>query len=298
MTDVKQPEIAETDARVLEDALDSQRDILAEIPPPEILATPGLDPLHACSIVHAKLDRIAEQRGPVAAALGEERAAVLDHLPDVVHAAMQANIEVAASDATTDLAEVHADLAEEHSLLLTDAEGLTKRKLLDPDRVDQGRPVLGYRTLVTSTLVLVALMRERFDAISHKTPTTLADLDRIGGKAKRMLRQLDMREQGEVRMLALELRARAMTHLIRTYSQVRRNITYVRWDEGDAEAIAPSLWSGRRSGKSRNEIEIPVVPVGPQPGTEPGGPFAPDAPIVPAGPIGPAPSDGDGPFTS
>lgn len=190
------------------------------------------------------------------------------------------------------------DLAEEHSLLLTDAEALAKRKLLDPDRIDQGRPVLGYRALVTSTLVLVALMRERFDAISHKTPTTLADLDRIGGKAKRMLRQLDMREQEKVRMLAHELRARAMTHLIRTYSQVRRNITYVRWDEGDAEAIAPSLWSGRRSGKSRNEIEIPVVPVGPQPGTEPGGPFAPDAPIVPTGPIGPAPSDGDGPFTS
>lgn len=216
MTDVKQPEITETDARVLEDALESQRDILAAIPPPEILTTPGLDPLSACSILHAKLDRIAQQRPLVVAELGEESAVVLDGLPDVVHATMQANVEVAAADAATDLTEMHEDLADEHSLLLTDAEGLAKRKLLDANRVDQGRPVLGYRTLVTSTMVLVSLMRERFDAISHKTPTTLADLDRIGGKAQRMLRQLDMREQGETRMPAIELRARAMTHLIRT----------------------------------------------------------------------------------
>jgi hypothetical protein len=44
----------------------------------------------------------------------------------------------------------------------TDADALANRGLLERGRVDAGRPSQGYRTTVTSTLVLIALLRERW----------------------------------------------------------------------------------------------------------------------------------------
>jgi len=44
---------------------------------------------------------------------------------------------------------------------------------------------------VTSTLVLVALFREFWAVVSHKTPVTVADLDRVERSAQRMLQRFD-----------------------------------------------------------------------------------------------------------
>lgn len=45
------------------------------------------------------------------------------------------------------------------------------------------------------------------------------------------------------------LRARAFSLLAWTYDQVRRALTYVRWDEADADALAPSIYTGSRGGR-------------------------------------------------
>jgi len=41
--------------------------------------------------------------------------------------------------------------------------------------------------------------------------------------------------------------------VVNTYDEVRRAVHYLRWREGDAEEIAPSLYSGRRRRSKRDE---------------------------------------------
>jgi len=237
-----------------------------------IIERPGLDAAAAADLVIGCLTHIAAHRDELVARFGAEAAACLDDLPAVTYAALQATIELAASDAASDLSDLHADIAQEHELLLTDADALANRKLLERARVDPGRPAQGYRTVITSTLVLVSLLRESWSRISSRTPLTLADLDRIELKAQDMRRRLNEREQGMNRVPAADLRARALSMLIRQYGEVRRMLTFVRWWSEDADAIAPSLWSGRRRARAEAQAPIAPVPAAPAPAAN-GGPF-------------------------
>ena len=139
--------------------------------------------------------------------------------------------------------------------------------------------------MVTSTLVLVALFHEVWAVVSHKTPVTVADLDRVERSAQRTLQRLNEREPGASRLPAADLHSGAVSKLMRTYGEIRRMLTYVRWWNGDADSIAPSLWSGRR-GKGRARVADPVdsdLPVDDE-----------DAePPMPSGPV-----NGGPPFTS
>ncbi|MBL9024466.1 MAG: hypothetical protein JNL21_19885 [Myxococcales bacterium] len=63
------------------------------------------------------------------------------------------------------------------------------------------------------------------------------------------------------------------------FDQVRRALTYLRWDEGDLESILPALFNGRYKG-TKTEAEEPATPVAPgpaQPSTNGG--------AVPTGPM-------------
>ena len=115
------------------------------------------------------------------------------------------------------------------------------------------------------------------------TPRTFRpeDLDKIEARAQAMLELLDEREQGSTRLPAEEMRTRALSRLVRTYGEVRRMLTYVRWWEGDADEIAPSIWTGRRKASTPVIEEVVVAPVSPAlpvlpPPAEPndGGPLA------------------------
>jgi hypothetical protein len=65
-------------------------------------------------------------------------------------------------------------------------------------------------------------------------------------------------------------RQRAFTLLLTAYSQVRRAITYLRWNEGDADSIAPSLYAARRKkGNVTEDDTIPGMPVLAEPSPAP-----------------------------
>lgn len=269
------------DALTFKAALDTLRDALAALTPTEVELNPGLDASAAAGVVIGSLPRIAKHRDALAAQFGAAGAAAVDDLPTIAYATAQSAVELAAADSMSDLSALNAAVLDDHALLLGDCDALANRKLLDRARVDAGRSTQGYRTTVTSTLVLVSLVRESWAAIGAKTPLEPADLDRVEKNAQRMLRCLEEREQGASRMPAAEQRSRALSLLIRRYGELRRMLTYVRWWAEDADSIAPSLWSGRR-GKGRNASTDPAADDG----------DAPDQPELAV------PVNGTGPFTA
>lgn len=241
-------------------ALEQLRDELERMPESDVVATPGLDASRAIAIAMGSLARLREHRDAVARELGESRATALDRLPLVVYAAAQASFEVPRREPGRDLAAVGAEVAEEHGVLLADAGTLVRRRLLDAALVDQCRATLGYLTLVGSTVRLATLFRDHWPRISERTGTTLDDLARAEGKAQELVRLVtERRSKKRGRTPARELRARAMTELLRTYSEVRRMIAFVRHREGDVDVIVPSLWSQRRSARRGADARDPTT---------------------------------------
>jgi hypothetical protein len=76
-------------------------------------------------------------------------------------------------------------------------------------------------------------------------------------------------------------RQRAFTLLVRVYDHMRRGVSYLRWDEGDVDTIAPSLYAGRNTARRRSGTDIPTTPETPVPpvGTTPSTPTAPIPPV-------------------
>ena len=85
----------------------------------------------------------------------------------------------------------------------------------------------------------------------------------------------------------MELRARALSRLVRVYEELRRMMTFLRWHQDDVHAITPSLWANRgRRGRARD------VEPEPKPSDDD---VVPDAP---GGPFAPSPNNGGPPFTA
>ena len=265
----------------LKAALDRMRPELEAMPPEEVVQY-ALDPTRSAGVVIGSLPRIEKHRAAMQAQFGDQAITYLDELPIIANATKQADIELIAADSASDLSERFAQVAEDHQLLLTDADALANRKLLDRSRVDAGRPAQGYRATATSTLVLIALLRERWEDVKDRTPLTLEDLEKIEARAQAMLKLLDEREHGSTRLPAEQMRTRALCKLVRTYGEVQRMLTYVRWWEEDAEAIAPSLWTARRKASTPMVEKVVVAP--------------PVSPVLPVLPPPAEPNDG-GPFT-
>lgn len=216
---------------------------------PDGFTVSSLDAAVAAGMVEGSLPRILKHYAAIEAAFGAERAAYIHGLQRLANETQDAHLQVRLSDAAGSLGALHADVLHEHALLLSDAEGLVHRKLLELNVVAPCRPTRGFRTTAASTLRLVKLFRERWAQISERTATKLPDLERAEAKALQMRQRLNEREQGSHRLEAVARRARALALLVRQYGEVRRMIGFVRFWQGDVDAIAPSLWSGRRTKK-------------------------------------------------
>ncbi len=277
------------DPITLKRALDQIRKDIARIPASELVDARGVDPGSAAGIVIGSLARIEKHRAALAAEFGPTRIGFLDRLPTAAYATLQASIELVAADPASDLGALHQQVVDAHSLLFTDASSLANRKLLDRERVEAGRPIQGYRTAVQSVLVLVTLLRASWGKIRSSTPLKMEDIDAAEAVAQRMVEKLSTRDQGASRAPEFDTRNRAFTNLVRVYGEVRRMLGFIRYWDGDADAIAPSLWSGRRRGRGGEvvtpdpDVNDPVVtddPTPPAPAPAPAEPGMPGEPFV------------------
>lgn len=131
--------------------------------------------------------------------------------------------------------------------LLSDAEALARRKLLDPEAVLKIRADQGNIDKANDLVALSALFTTKWNAIKDKTAATPEEVRRAGELGPLLLAALGIREHAVALApdAIAEQRRRAFTLFFRTYDETRRAILYLRWHEGDAEQLAPSLYKGR-----------------------------------------------------
>jgi hypothetical protein len=101
----------------------------------------------------------------------------------------------------------------------------------------------------------------RARVVEGKCATTLAELNRGEQVAAGILRAVGLKEQGTALVAATsDIRTRALTLLLRVYDSARRAIGYLRWNENDADTIAPSLYAGRGTGKKETSSDVTQPP--------------------------------------
>jgi hypothetical protein len=270
--------------------------------PAYVESHPDRDALRPDDIVRVNLD-VPSAVATVLGALPEImalRAAVENDLPDfdrknfdrlqtytmaLSHAFAQSKSSTPAADNLPDLNVEGTTLRDN---FLADMQTLTRRSLINADAIKSCKGYTGYKNVATELQVLVTVARGSWDRIKDKCGISLEELDRADKVAAHMLRLVGLREQApQMIAAAAEERDRAFTLFVRSYDQVRRAVLYLRWDEDDADEIAPSLYAGRNRAEIKKEDQpVVVAPVAPIPTTPaPVNPNVP-TPATPAVPTG------------
>lgn len=145
--------------------------------------------------------------------------------------------------------------------MLRSAELMAHFGVFSTERVAAIRSGQGHADTADDVIALGRLFDEEWSRVTGKVPVTRAMVDRapvLGAKLHKALAQREVEASplvpsGDRRHVL----AQAFTVFVRAYDQTRRGVTYLRWDEGDADKIVPSLYPHRprRSGGEAEHVE-------------------------------------------
>lgn len=159
------------------------------------------------------------------------------------------------------IAEVAAEATAARARLLSLADTLATWNLLDPRTLDRIRPGSGYHDTADDLIALTSLLRAHSKALEGKVPVTVAQLDDWHLLGERFLRLVGVRdEQPALAAEAHADRQRAFTLFDRAYEEGRRAVAFLRWNDGDADTLMPSIRSRGGGGSPRRDEETPVQP--------------------------------------
>jgi hypothetical protein len=213
-------------------------------------------------------------REPVRVALGESFALPFDQLEPAARALGGAHADHMITLHGRELDEMVAQLGEKRGILDLEAQSLVQRKRMSASLLAELVGGTGYRAMAFDVLKLAAAFRKEWSEIEAHTPVTRLELDQADALAYRVITTLGENDQKDASSSpSADLRRRAYTHFVRTYDEIRRAITYMRWKERDADEIAPSLFAGRTRGSSDDDDAPPNEPSSPP--ASPGMPGAP-----------------------
>jgi hypothetical protein len=218
---------------------------------PEQLVRVNTDLADAATVVLAAIPRIAEL-APSLRRLPDFDMAIVDGLPDRANAAMylDALLRSKGRAAPPELAALLEEAIPVRRALLQQVEQMAKWKLFPAEQLPALSSGRSARDVERDLRTLALVVRRHWDAVA--APLTQQVLDRAESLAAQIV---DARahqapgRKGALDPIMLDLRARAFTLLVRAYDEVRRSVLYVRWSQGDAAQIAPTLYV--RRGRTR-----------------------------------------------
>lgn len=178
--------------------------------------------------------------------------ALVGRLTDYAHATKQAHAAFSAARTPPDeLPGLHEEAVRLRELLAAELSLLMKRGLI-PHGPGALRGPAGYHNLAHELQSLRTVFRSYLPVLEGRSGVTEAELATASALVEEISRFLTLRGRGENSVIeAADLRIRAFTLLTNTYDDVRRAVGYVRFRQGDAETIAPSLYAGRGRRKDR-----------------------------------------------
>lgn len=249
-------------------ALDQAQAAAASIPDDELIPI-RVEVTGAAATVIGQMPAIESHRGELVAIFGDEAKETIDALLPAADALVEANARFNSS-AERDLEPAAESLRKKRRQLLGATQVLVERGVAPKSLVEKQKGGNAYNAIHDDVLALATWLLTNQSSVASFCKLTTAELIETKNEAKRFLVALGEKGaagSGE----AATNRTRAFTHFARTYDRLRKLVTYVRWDVGDQDQIAPSLYAGRtRKGNEPLIAPPPAVPIAPGlPGSDP-----------------------------
>jgi hypothetical protein len=235
----------------------------------------NLDVQLALQTVLGAWPEIKALRAKVAQELPAFEIAQFDKLEDYVLALMYVQSRyVMATQPPDDLADLVAEAAKLRDMLQADAQALTQRGLFDERKLAGLKGGNGYKNLAQDLQALANELEAALPNIQGKSALSTEELQAATQMATRLTRVVGVREQSPAVLAVLaEERLRAFTQMIKTYEDARSAVGFLRRREGDAEQIAPNLYTGNARRKKVSDPEATIPPahqlITPLPGSVP-----------------------------
>ena len=132
-----------------------------------------------------------------------------------------------------------------------DALALALRGLISASRIADFKTNVGYKSLAFDLLGLANLLRESWNTIASRTGIQRNELEQAELLGHQLMDTAAIREQAPATLAQLQAqRQRNFTLFSRSYGQIRRAISFLRWDHEDVDQICPSLFA-KRGGSRR-----------------------------------------------
>jgi hypothetical protein len=180
-----------------------------------------------------------------------------ERLEQYALAAAQAHGEFLAASAPSEaLVDLNRRAVLTRDMLYKDAVALAGRGLINGDRVRDFKAKVGYKNITYDLLGLVAVLRENWARISSRTAIQAHELEQAEALVGRLMSVLSARKQTPAVVVEASLqRQRNFTLFVNAYDQVRRALSYLLWEAGDLERVAPSLYGGRVVNRKKGDMK-------------------------------------------
>ncbi len=198
----------------------------------------------------------------------------LDRLPDLARALRFCQTEIVRRAArVSQRPELLAEGYQLRGRMLAYAEALTYSDRFEAELVARVRQGSGQRDLVEDLIVLSDEFLRRASVIGPETPVTRENLERAAEIAHELNLQVGQGAELDLpHSKLLDERRKLGGLLLRSHDELRRAMTYLRWRQGDAAKLVPSLHvpSGARraadpSPEPQPEAEATVEPEAEEP---------------------------------
>lgn len=227
-----------------------------------------IDPLTAVSTARGALPQLMKLRDQMVALPGFD-AKNIDDLETLAIAAQATQSILLAADTPPErFSELIADATELRQRLYNDALALAQRGLISETPLQALKGPVGFRNVASDLGTLAMILRGAGSRIEGKACVTEEALDQAEIYSEEVIADLGLKNNAPATVAGVVLeRQQAFTLFINAYDQVRRAVTYLRWNEDDIDDFAPSLYSGRKRKVSAETVAQP-------PATNPSGPRA------------------------
>lgn len=238
--------------------------MFSSLPSDEIIA-PTIDIPAAVSVVLRALPSVRALRSVISAELPKHPIAWLDDLESYALAAWYAHElhEHQGLDGS-DVQKWKDDGGKLRESLLIAAEALAHRGLVDQARVSAIRAGRGGEDAARDLLDLAELFRNAWERVKMKTAVEEQELDEAEELGNKLLMTHATKPSEEGELDSEEQRARAFTLMYRAHDACRRAISYLRWEQGDADEFMPPLMkkaaarkTGSAAGKDGTSNDTP-----------------------------------------
>jgi hypothetical protein len=212
-----------------------------------------IDAPSAAAMVLAAVPRVAALQaeinalGPAAVPISAEK--LTQYAYALLHAHNQHQI---VSSPSAELNALVLEGKHRRTVLHADAVALIKRGRLDAKTLQNFHGRSGHRKLVVDLGILTGALRAVWPSIAEHTGVRVEELDEVDALNVRLFEAIAARRGAQKQVsYSSMLRTRVFTLMARSYNEVRTRVAFLRRGQGDAELIAPSLYSWRTAPPSR-----------------------------------------------